>query len=698
MKNLTLSYPLMPAGADKNVVKPSKAFKNRVYIAVSAIILFIICYLLLFLGSLAIAIAFGYIGVAFIVLHPAFITLVVGAALILSGLMLVYFVIKFIFKRTRVDYSDMIEITADQHPALFEFISKITIEAQAPRPKRIYLSADVNAGVFYSSSFWSMFLPVKKNLKIGLGLINSVNLSEFKAVMAHEFGHFSQRSMKVGSYVYNFNKVLYDMLYDTEDYSNLISRFARVHGVFSMAASLNIKLIQGMQYVLRKIYIVVNKAHLALSREMEFQADAVAAYVSGSNHIISSLKRIDIGQACYENLINYSRANLKQNKRADNLYPQHLEMIRHFANYHKIEIDAAALPIISDGWNLPESSEIVIKNQWSSHPTNNERELHANRINLTTTTVNEPAWVLFEDPLLVQTQLTNHLYEIVNTDKNAERVTIEAFKQDFYGKIAENSFDPRYNNYFDDRLITTFNIDDALANQDYIRDQTTFEELLNAENSNLPAKARRLQGDIDIFDQLNTADQIKTFDFRGTKYHPNDIYNLQTLLKSEYETVQKRIEELDKNLFLFFYMRSTDTQREMLIAQYNNLFNYQQEAVADYEMYNNIMRALAPVYNKMTVEQIHDTLAEVYKQERYVKKRMHETITDETSRKYFNEEQIKILEDYLAAKHTYYLEPRYDNQALQNFNEAMEVYVLGIAKRNFEIKKDLLNFQLQLVN
>ncbi|SCW37407.1 M48 family metallopeptidase [Mucilaginibacter sp. NFR10] len=697
MKNLTLSYPPMPAGADKNVIKPSKSFKNRVYIAVSAIILFIICYLLLFLGSLAIAIAFGYIGVAFIVLHPAFITLVVGVALILSGLMLVYFVIKFIFKRTRVDYSDMIEITADQHPALFDFISKITIEAQAPRPKRIYLSADVNAGVFYSSSFWSMFLPVKKNLKIGLGLINSVNLSEFKAVMAHEFGHFSQRSMKVGSYVYNFNKVLYNMLYDTEDYSNLISRFARVHGVFSMAASLNIKLIQGMQYILRKIYIVVNKAHLALSREMEFQADAVAAYVSGSNHIISSLKRIDIGQACYENLINYSRANLKQNKRADNLYPQHLEMIRHFANYHKIEIDAAALPIISDGWNLPESSEIVIKNQWSSHPTNNEREVHANRINLTTTTVNEPAWVLFEDPLLIQTQLTDHLYEIVNTDKNAERVTIEAFKQDFYSKITENSFDPQYNNYFDDRLITAFNIDDALANQDYIRDQT-FEGLLNAENSNLPAKARRLQGDIDIFDSLIWLIKSKLLISAALNITPTIFITFRHCLNRNMKLCKKRIEELDKNLFLFFYMRSTDTQREMLIAQYNNLFDYQQEAVADYEMYNNIMRALAPVYNKMTVEQIHDTLAEVYKQERYVKKRINETITDETSRKYFNEVQIKILEDYLAVKHTYYLEPRYDNQALQNFNEAMEVYVLGIAKRNFEIKKDLLNFQLQFVN
>ncbi|QEM11609.1 M48 family metallopeptidase [Mucilaginibacter rubeus] len=698
MKNLTLSYPPMPAGADKNVVKPSKAFKNRVYLAVGAILLFIVCYLLLFLGSLGIAIAFGYIGVAIMMAHPAFITLAGGLALILSGLMLVYFVIKFIFKRTRIDNSDMIEITADQHPALFDFISKITTEAQAPKPKRIYLSADVNAGVFYSSSFWSMFLPVKKNLKIGLGLINSINLSEFKAVMAHEFGHFSQRSMKVGSYVYNFNKVIYDMLYDTDDYSKLISGFARVHGVFSLAASLNIKLIQGMQYVLRKVYIVVNKAHLALSREMEFQADAVAAYVSGSNHIISSLKRIDIGQACYDNLINYSRTNLKQNKRADNLYPQHLEMIKHFAGYHKIAIDDTSLPIISNGWNFPGSSEIVIKNQWSSHPTNEERELNVNHINLITQPVTESAWALFEDPLKVQMQLTNHLYEIVNTDKNAETVTLEAFKQDFYGKISENSFDPRYNNYFDDRLITTFNIDETIANHALIQRDITFEELLNAENSSLPTRAKRMQGDIDIFDQLNTADHIKTFDFRGSKYHPDDVYNLQASLKEENEAVQKRVEELDKQLFLFFYTRSAGAEREALISQYNSLFKYQQEAITDYDMYNNIMRALAPVYNKMTVDQIHDTLAEVYKQERHVKNRINEIIADQTTREYFNDEQIKTLEGYLAAKHTYYLEPRYDNKALQNFNEAMDAYVSGIAKRNFEIKKSLLNFQLTLIS
>ena len=37
-----------------------------------------------------------------------------------------------------------------------------------------------------------MFLPVKKNLTMGLGLINSTTVSELKSILAHEFGHFSK--------------------------------------------------------------------------------------------------------------------------------------------------------------------------------------------------------------------------------------------------------------------------------------------------------------------------------------------------------------------------------------------------------------------------------------------------------------------------------------------------------------------------
>ena len=48
----------------------------------------------------------------------------------------------------------------------------------------------------------NLLIPSKKNLEIGLGLVNAVSLGELKAVLAHEFGHFAQRSMAVGRWVY----------------------------------------------------------------------------------------------------------------------------------------------------------------------------------------------------------------------------------------------------------------------------------------------------------------------------------------------------------------------------------------------------------------------------------------------------------------------------------------------------------------
>src|SRR5690606_17844105 len=113
-----------------------------------------------------------------------------------------------------------------EQPVLFEFIRTLSKETRTPFPKRIYLSSDVNAAVFYDSNFWSMLLPVRKNLQIGLALVNSVNLSELKAILAHEFGHFSQRSMKLGSYVYNVNQVIYNLLYDNDGYSSALQKWA----------------------------------------------------------------------------------------------------------------------------------------------------------------------------------------------------------------------------------------------------------------------------------------------------------------------------------------------------------------------------------------------------------------------------------------------------------------------------------------
>src|SRR6185503_16583149 len=199
--------------------------------------------------------------------------------------------------------SGTVALTEQEQPDLFAFIRQLTTDTQTPFPKKIVISPEVNACVYYNDSFWSMIFPVKKNLQIGLALVNTLNMSEFKAVMAHEFGHFSQRSMKLGSFVYHVNKIIYNMLYDNKSYASFLNSWAAIGSIFAFFASVTAKLAQFIQVVLRAMYGFINKGYLRLSREMEFHADSVAASVSGSRSLVTALRRVELADAAFNIVI-----------------------------------------------------------------------------------------------------------------------------------------------------------------------------------------------------------------------------------------------------------------------------------------------------------------------------------------------------------------------------------------------------------
>jgi Zn-dependent protease with chaperone function len=200
--------------SDRSILKPNNEYKNEAIKVTASILFFAIIYLTLVFLAVVLAGFVSFIGIRIILFKPMFITIMLGFGLIGLGLMVIFFLIKFIFTSRKIDRSGYREIKREEFPELFGYIENIAAETKTPFPKKIYLSQDVNASVFYDSSFLSMFFPVRKNLLIGLGFVNSVNLSEFKAVIAHEFGHFSQHSMRLGSYVFNTNKIIYNMLYE----------------------------------------------------------------------------------------------------------------------------------------------------------------------------------------------------------------------------------------------------------------------------------------------------------------------------------------------------------------------------------------------------------------------------------------------------------------------------------------------------
>ena len=179
----------------------SNEFKKAARKAIFAIIFFMLSYLLLFALSIGLVVLCGALGIGLIALKPSVITLGLGIGLIGLGVIVFVFLVKFVFKKHKIDRYHLIELKEEDAPLLYEEIRDIVDKVQTTFPKKIYLSHEVNACVFYDSTFLSMFFPVKKNLQIGMALVNSTSRTELKAILSHEFGHISQRTMKVGSYV-----------------------------------------------------------------------------------------------------------------------------------------------------------------------------------------------------------------------------------------------------------------------------------------------------------------------------------------------------------------------------------------------------------------------------------------------------------------------------------------------------------------
>ena len=435
-----------------NEIHISDNFKKMTIKAILSIVFFIVVYLALIIFAVGLTLLCGYLGLLILTSHISFMSIMLGLGSISMGVLVLIFLVKFIFKEHTVDRSHLIEITQKQEPKLFTFIQDIVDEVKTDFPKKIYVSTDVNASVFYDSSFWSMFLPIKKNLQIGIGLVNSVSENEFKAILAHEFGHFSQKSMKVGSYVYNVNQVIFNMLNDNDSYSDLANRWASVNGYFAFFVMGALKIVQAIQWILQKVYAVVNVSYMALSREMEFHADEVAANVAGSKPLITSLLRLDLANHSYSMVLGYYGQKIEEGIKAQNIYPQQQFVMNFLAKKSALPIENNLPQVSLDYLTRFNKSKLVIKDQWASHPSTEDRVAQLEKLNIATVDPQpKTASSLFKNWLELQKNVTKHLFTRVKYEKDAGFHEKDVFEKAFTKQYTEGSFDDRYKGYYDDK-------------------------------------------------------------------------------------------------------------------------------------------------------------------------------------------------------------------------------------------------------
>ncbi|MCB9588972.1 MAG: M48 family metalloprotease [Polyangiaceae bacterium] len=434
-------YPPSPANVPKDFTRPTARYRWHARLALLALLGFVGFYFFL---------CFWFVRAVYrngvLLMHGGDHAL---RALILGGVafVLALVLVKAMFKVKRAEETDRRELRPESEPELFRFLYRLADEAGAPRPHRVFVSVRVNAGVFYDLSLLNLLLPSKKNLEIGLGLVNVLNLSEFKAVLAHEFGHFAQRSMAVGRWVYIAQQITGHLVAGRDWLDELLLHAPRIDIRIAVVAWTLRLLVWAMRAVLDTAFSLVVLVDRALRREMEFQADLVSVSLSGSDALIHALHRLGAADDALDQAGAVAGAEHSQGRLAPDLFAIQSLVLESMARV--VNDPEYAVPP-----SLPESGREQHRifpeemgsppRMWSTHPSNQDREANAKRVYLEGALDERPAWLLFSDPEGLRRAVTAEALKRVETTQEMREATEEEAEAAVARRFSQLALNPRY--------------------------------------------------------------------------------------------------------------------------------------------------------------------------------------------------------------------------------------------------------------
>ena len=163
-----------------------------------------------------------------------------------------------------------------EHPRLFALIRDVAAATQQEPPSDVYVLNQMNAWVTHRGGM--MGFGSRRVMGIGLPLLQAVSIPEFKAIIAHEFGHYSSGDVALGPWIYKTRAAI-------------MRTIVGVHKTIVAAPFIW----YGNQFL---------RLTHAVSRQQEFIADQVAARVAGARAQARALRRVTAATPLYPSYFN----------------------------------------------------------------------------------------------------------------------------------------------------------------------------------------------------------------------------------------------------------------------------------------------------------------------------------------------------------------------------------------------------------
>ena len=451
MSAVKVPYPPSPTDVPDDLTDFPDSYRSKQNLLLIGLFVFLLFYF----GLIALTILLGTYCVFTLNQWPLVKMLGIGAC----GITFL-FLIKGFFKHQPEEKELRLEITEEEQPVLFEFIHKLCEELDAPEPNRVFVSTDVNAAVMPQTSLINLFKEPKKDLLIGLGLVNCINLSEFKSVMAHEFGHFCQ-SGYIASYSYVASKIILDIIVGED----MLDRFVRwcqnqenvmVLFGYTIGAPLWIG-----KKCLELAFKAITMQRLAVSREQEFHADLVAVKAAGSDAVGLSLMRLRFGNICLVQAMD-DLALASEHKLFSRDLFHHQDRSEPIVRRLRKDPELGVRPESDDpmaGKKIrvfdPEKEEDEhdeIPEMRRTHPPAHETEENAKATFIPAVVDIRSPWILFKDVEELKERLTYKFYRMLfRVKKSVELVEPDEVQQFIDDEHAETTYHERYQGVYDIR-------------------------------------------------------------------------------------------------------------------------------------------------------------------------------------------------------------------------------------------------------
>lgn len=675
----------------------SAELRKKSFISALSIGSFVLIYSLMVLATFAFIIFSGYWCIQLVILYPRWFTIAITLSVGSIGLVVLKYLFRFVNREKQEVKGVKIEITEHDQPEFFAFLKELTKRVGTRMPKRVYVNPDVNAGVRFSSNFWSLLWPGSKELQIGWGLVNGINASELKFILAHEFGHFSQGSMMLSSYTYQVNTILGHLLLEPEERRHDPNE--ENNGTFTTSINLGKEIVNGMESILRGIFRLVNRSFSSLSRQMEFHADAVAAQIYGPAPQKYSLSRGPFIENSLNLCFDFYNSGVGKQYRSANIFANHRKTQQVLLKEHHIPNTQGWAEIDSDYGLQAPPSRIELSENWSSHPEVEERVASVNRFFKAEDFPEldyQPATSLFHNTLKLEEELTEAILNYEGAQPPSEVLSDDNFDLYFEDYFRDHRFPEVFQHYYNDWSPLKVDLENSAQIE-----KIAFETLFNDWASLEILKLHSLENDLFLLQQIaGKGTGIKSFRYLGRKCKILDSGRLSAELRKEIEALKTSIFKHDQKIYNYFLALAKEKGQDASLKQcYKDWLAYQDPDAPNSKLSAlKYMEGLSFTSENTSYDLIKSRFEKLLPTDKSFRRDLQELKAEESLWNSLNEEAQKVINDFLKQEARYFDGTAYIEDRLQSLIGALQVYAhLILPQKSNRQKLKTLNLMASLL-